>query len=260
MKKSVNLYFNYCADSTERIKEIKKQGYNEFFTGIYDKPESLTWQQQLKLANDLGLGCTMMHCSYYEPDLNAFWEENELGDAVCEKYIKQIQECGAYCNNFVVHLNGSKGSKQSEIGLKRIMRMLKECEKHNVNLCIENLYSAQEIPYIFSNISHPLLKICYDCGHKNFLTPEFDVCKQYGRYITTLHLHENNGIADEHKKLTVGSNVFKGLEKDLEYITPNITLAAEIKYKGEDWQQYLQENLDVLNILENNICLHNFKK
>ena len=260
MKKSVNLYFNYTADSETRIKEFKKQGYDEFFTGIYDKPESLGWKQQLELAKQLGLGCTMIHCSYYEPDLNYFWEQHELGDDVCEKYIKQIQECGDYCENFIVHLNGAKGSKQSEIGLKRIARMLKECEKYNVNLCIENLYSAQEIPYIFSNISHPLLKICYDCGHKNFLTPEFDVCKQYGKYITTLHLHENNGVRDEHKKLTEKSDVFCGLINDLKYVNPNVALAAEIKYSGEDWQQYLQENFDVLSVLDNKICVCNFEK
>ena len=260
MKKSVNLYFNYVEGSEQRLKEFKRQGYDEFFTGMYDKPETLTWQQQLELAKELGLGCTMMHCSYREPDLNYFWEQHEIGDAVCENYINQIKQCGEFCDNFVVHLNGSKGSKQTEIGLKRIMKMLKVCEKYNINLCIENLYSEQEIPYIFSNISHPLLKICYDCGHKNFLTPQFDICKQYGKYITVLHLHENNGVTDEHKKLTPTSNVFEGLVKDFAYLNKDVALASEIKYAGQDWKQYLSENLEVLKLLDGKICVSDLEK
>ena len=48
MKKSVNLYFNYVEGSEQRLKEFKRQGYDEFFTGMYDKQETLTWQQQLQ--------------------------------------------------------------------------------------------------------------------------------------------------------------------------------------------------------------------
>ena len=76
--------------------------------------------------------------------------------------------------------------------------MLKVCQKFNTNLCIENLYSDQEIPYIFQNIKHKNLKICFDYGHHNFLTPKFDIMKNFGEYVTVLHIHNNNGQTDEH--------------------------------------------------------------
>ena len=104
MKKSINLYFNYTEGSAQRLNEFKRQGYDEFFTGMYDKLETLSWKQQLELANSLGLSCTMMHCSYREPELNYFWEDSEIGEAVCQNYINQIEECGEFCSNFVVHL------------------------------------------------------------------------------------------------------------------------------------------------------------
>ena len=258
MKTSINLYINK-QDTLEKITAFKNAGYDEFFTGMYDKTETLTWREQLDLAKELGLKCSMMHCSYYEPELNNFWLDNEIGEKVKNDYINQIKEYGEYTKddlnkkNFVVHLNGDNNSITSEIGLKRINEILRVCEEYNVNLCIENLYSKTEIPYIFDNIKNPYLKICYDSGHKNFLTPDFDICEKYGKYITVLHLHENNGLKDEHKKLTATSNVFKKLIYEISLLNKDVVLCSEIKYAQEDWKDYIIENLKSLKQLNKEI-------
>lgn len=115
---------------------------------------------------------------------------------------------------------------------------------------MENLYSDKEIPFIFSQISNPYLKICYDTGHRNFLTPEFEICKQYGKNVSVLHIHENNGLIDEHKKLSYGSNVYNKLVKELSFLNSKIDLSNEIKYNDNDCAKYLKSNLDCLNQLE----------
>ena len=83
--------------------------------------------------------------------------------------------------------------------------------------------------YIFQNISHPLLKICYDSGHKNCLTPNLQICEKYGKYISVLHLHENDGKSDEHKKLSIGSPVFLKLQNEIKFIDKSVVLASESK-------------------------------
>ena len=176
-------------------------------------------------------------------------ETAEIGDEVEKSYINQIELCGKYTKNFVVHLNGSKECTVSKIGLERIKRILKACEKHNLNFCDENLYSDKEIPYIFENISHPLLKICYDSGHRNFLTPNFDICERYGKYITVLHLHENNGLQDEHKKLSVGSPVFNKLKKEINMMNDDVVLASEARGVCENWKEYINSDLKTLKEL-----------
>ena len=253
MKKSVNNYFNSNIDMKEKLDAIKKLGFDEFFMGMYDKKESLSWIEQLEFAKQIGLGCTMIHCSYNEPMLDSFWLDSKEGDFVENDYREQILLCGKYTKNFVVHLNGSKNSVVSQIGLERIKRLLKCCEQFGVNFCVENLYSDAEIPFIFNNISHPLLKICYDCGHKNFLTPDFDLCKEYGKFVSCLHLHENDGTKDEHKHLTVGSKVFNNLKKDFKYLSDDIVLASEAKIFDENWKEYLKQDLLALNSLNKDL-------
>lgn len=251
MKKSVNLYFNYDIDTKEKIDKIKELGYDEFYTGMYDAKETMSWKEQIEYAKSIGLECSMIHCSYYEPKLNNFWLDNEIGEEICNSYIEQIIQCHEYTKNFVVHLNGSYDSIVSKVGLERIKKILSVCEKYDVNLCIENLYSREEIPYIFSHIKHKNLKICLDYGHKNFLTKTFDIMKEYGKYVTVLHIHDNFGEKDEH--LIVGHGAI-----DWEYVAEGLkdkqqlVLCSEIKlHEKEHYVEDLKENLKGLCKLNN---------
>lgn len=250
MKKSINAYFCKEIDSKEKIKAIKNAGYDEFFVGIYKEKETLSWKDQIEYGTKLGLRCSMIHCYYKEHNLNNFWLNNSLGEEVTNSYLKQLEDCHEYTKNFVVHLNGSKESVVSEIGLERIKKLLKVCEKYDVNLCIENLYSEIEIPYIFENIHHRNLKICLDYGHRNFLTPDFDIMKEYGKFVSVLHIHDNYGKTDEHLPIYKGNidwnYVAAGLRDKID-----IVLSSEIKLKQpEMYKDILKENLKGLNFLE----------
>lgn len=249
MKTSVNLYFEKNIDTKTKMNTIKALGYDEFFTGIYDKEETLTFAEQMQYAQEIGLPCTMVHCAYYEPGLNDFWLPGEAGEKITDDYIQQIHQCGNLTKNFVVHLHGSFASTTSEIGLRRLKRILKVCEKYGLNLCIENVFSATEIPYIFSHIQHPLLKICYDTGHRNYLTPSFSPCENYAQFVAVLHLHENDGSYDQHNMLTINGSIFNQLKYELDSIKKDVVLTAELKNIGKDWQTYLQKNLDSLRRL-----------
>lgn len=250
MKKSVNLYFNKNFDTAEKLRTLKKLGYDAFFTGIYDGNETLPWREQITLGHELGLTLTMVHCQYEEDHLNSLWLPGVAGDQVCADYIAQIQACGMLTSNFVVHLHGKNPPAPSAVGLARIQKMLMACEPWGVNLCVENLYSPLEIPYIFQHLQHPLLKICYDSGHQHWLTPAFDVVRDYHQFITVLHLHDNDGTADQHQILKPGSAVFQKLVRDLPLLNPDVTLAAEIKIPTGTCEQILTANLCALQTLE----------
>ncbi len=227
-KTSINLYFNTTLDSKFKIDLIKELGFDEFYTGVYDAMETMSAIEQINYAKSLGLRCTMLHCSYTEKDLNDFWYDNEIGNSVFDSYAEQIHTHKGLIDNFVVHLNGSFNSPLTEFGLDRIRRLLEICDECNTNLCIENLYSDEEIPYIFQNIQHPRLKICYDTGHRNFLTPNFNVLKDYGEYVTVLHIHDNHGAIDEHIVCGEGTINWEEFAKEIANY-PNLVLSAEVK-------------------------------
>lgn len=249
MKKSINLYFVNNKLEKDKLIQIKNQGFDEFFTDIYDESEDLSMLEQVNFAKKIGLNCTMIHCLYDEQLLHFFWEKGEKGDEICDEYCRQIRISKGLANNFVVHLNATKDQKQSKFGLNRLRRMLKVCEECNINLCIENLYSEKEIPYIFRYIKHDRLKICFDIGHQNFLTPNFDLLKKYSAFVSVLHMHDNNGFKDEHLICGKGSIDWKKVAEDLKTI-PNIVLSAEIKDKEKDYVKSLKEAYKSLCMIE----------
>lgn len=251
MKKSINLYFNYNVDTIKKFDTIKKIGYDEFFTGIYQNPETINFNEQIQYSKKLGLKCSMVHCLYFESNLNSFWLDDEIGEQILNSYIDQIKMCRNVTKNFVVHLNGNKQSVVSEIGLNRIKKLLKECEKYDINLCIENLYSENEIPYIFKNIQHKNLKICFDIGHKNCLTPNFDVLKDYGAFVTVLHLHDNDGKKDLHNIIGTGTIDWQIFAKQMAN-RDDLVLCSEVKQKDDtNFKEYLIKNFNALIMLDN---------
>ncbi len=249
MKKSINLYFNNSKHEKDKLLKIKEVGFDEFFTDIFDVGEDLSLKEQCEFAKSIGLKCTMIHCSYYEPDLHFFWEEGAMGNKICHDYCNQIRKINGLTENFVVHLNADKKQTQSKVGLKRIKQMLAVCEEINVNLCIENLYSETEIPYIFENLHHKRLKICYDVGHRNFLTPNFDIIKNYHAHIQVLHLHDNHGISDEHLICGYGNINWTIFAKDLKLL-PNIVLSTEVK-NNNCGEEFLKDVYNSLAMIEN---------
>ena len=249
MNKSVNLYFDKSTAYQDKIKAIRDAGFDEFYLGIAETKGDLTLRDLIDYAKSLGLSCTMVHCAYGD-NVGYFWQEGAEGDLVCEDYIQQIKQCAGLTSNFVVHLNNRTDEIQSEVGLVRLRKMLVVCEQCNINLCVENLCSETEIPYIFEHIKHDKLKICFDSGHQNFITPNLDVLGKFGEFVTVLHLHDNHGSSDEHSVCGQGtidwSVVAQGLKK-----LPNIVLSAEVKYNGEIANQtYLSSVLNGLCMVE----------
>lgn len=253
MLKSVNIYFTPKVDTKLKIDTIKEMGYDECFTGIDRTTENISLKKELKYIKKSGLKVTMIHCEYDGKILDNFWLDNKIGDKIVKDYSRQMKKAKGYSNNFVVHLNGSRNSITSEIGLNRVKKLLKIAKKCGFNLCVENLYSSIEIPYLFSNIKDDNLKICCDIGHQHCLTPNFEVLKDYGEYVSVLHIHDNNLLKDEHKILGTGSIDIEKLALDLAN-NKSIILSAEVKQKDDsDFIEYLKTNLNALKLLETTI-------
>lgn len=256
MKKSVNLYFAKSKAQKAKIEAIKAVGFDEFFLGVADATEDLSLTDLVNYAKKLGLKCTMIHCSY-DDRVRYFWEDGIEGEQVCEDYCAQIKQCKGLTENFVVHFHAVKAQGQSQIGLLRIEKMLKVCDECNLNLCVENLLSTTEIPYIFEHLKHPRLKICFDSGHQLFATPDFEILEQFPNDVTVLHLHDNHGASDEHLPCGQGVNDWVKVARGLKAM-PEVVLTAEVKSGQEQIDiNYLKSVYNGLCMLEKLICEQN---
>lgn len=252
MKKAINLYF-INGDTKEKLDNIKNAGFDGVFLGVYDKNETMTLEEQVEYCKQIGLGISMIHCSYIEPKLNGLWVEDSADGEFTEndllEQIERIKSLGV--KDFVIHTNGSFEAQNSKAGLKRIKNILSACEKYNLNLCIENLYVKEQVEYIFENLQSKNLKFCYDCGHENFLTPNCGLVEKYGDILTTTHIHDNHGSKDEHLTLGEGTldkiRLAKLLSKcNFEY------LSCEVKSSNpeQSQQELLENNFKALTELE----------
>lgn len=252
MKKAINLYA-FGGDTKEKLDNIKKAGFDGVFLGVYDKKETMTLEEQVKYCNKIGLGISMIHCSYVEPKLNGFWLENsEDGDFTENDLLNQVERIKKLgVKDFVIHTNGGFDVQNTETGLARLKNILSLCEKYDINLCVENLYVDSQVEYIFNNIKSKNLTFCYDCGHDNFLTPGSTLVEKYGNLLTTTHLHDNNGKADEHLTLGMGNIEQEKLAKKLAKCNFEY-LSAEVRENNPELTQLeaLKKNLAALNRLD----------
>lgn len=258
MKRAINLYL-MNGDTKEKLDNIKNIGFDGVLLGIYSKNETMNLFEQIEYCKKIGLEISMIHCSYEEKLLNELWVNgSKIGIQVTNDLIQQIESIKNYnVKNFVIHTCGSKNTLTNICGLKRLKKILKVCEKYDINLCIENLYSAEQIKYIFDNLKSKNLKFCYDCGHENFLTQNANFVEEYANILNTTHVHDNHGETDEHLILGNGNiDIFK-LARNLAKCNFDF-LTAEIKTFNNNCSQVeiLKNTYNSLVNLENLIQIN----
>jgi sugar phosphate isomerase/epimerase len=124
-------------------------------------------------------------------------------------------------------------------------RLVPMIESTKTPLMVENVFEndPQQLKALFQRIASPLVRFCLDVGHHRLYsrTDINDWVETLGPVLGLLHLHDNQGLLDDHLALGDGSIDFIGFfallkEKGLH---PLITLEAH----QEDWVRQSQEFL-----------------
>ena len=91
--------------------------------------------------------------------------------------------------------------------LAMIRRLLPTAEKHGVCVCIENMpmtkigfSRVERMMELVHEIDHPLFGMCLDTGHVAvFGEQPADAVRLIGDKLFALHVHDNDGTADQHR-------------------------------------------------------------
>jgi len=226
MDKGISFYWGYNEDVDNRAKILNTIGFDCVITNADPKfnYQNGTIRQQVKLFKKYNLKPSSLHMRYNAQDLPYFWTKSSKGNWMEKRLIKDIKVASKYGFKCVVtHLKGIP----APIGLKRIERVLKVCEKYNIPLAIENTENIACFMYVFENINNKFLRFCYDSGHANCFNPQIDFLSTFGDKLICLHLHDNDGTDDQHTLNKYGNIDWNKLAQQLAQINYNGSLDYE---------------------------------
>ena len=238
-----------------------------FRNSLYTKPleEVLAhYAPELEQLKKNGLAITQAHAPFpaYEPELDGLLEE------MIPVYQRCIELCDAVgCKHLVIHgishkRNDTVNTPESiyQLNVKLYTSLIPLLQKTNVTVCMENLFTstphpkgnqicaghcsdpkaaAEFIDWLNGQAGKECFGLCLDVGHLNVLRIDERVyIATLGKRIKVLHLHDNDGIKDQHIAPYNGNIHWKNI----------LTSLAKAGYEGdlsfEAFQQTTLQNID----------------
>ena len=130
-----------------------------------------------------------------------------------------------------------------------LLALTPELERRNVRLCVENssngntqgrfaLMTAQDMNDLIAFTGHPLIGACWDTGHGNMRGADIhEELMTLGKNLTAIHVHDNDGVRDQHLALFLGTLDVDGLMTGLRDVgyTGYFTFEAD-SFMRSRWQ------------------------
>lgn len=174
-----------------------------------------------------------------------------LGEEYFDIAVKSIIATAAvgakYCvfHTFVFPLSGKKDlfAEEREFNLRYLRRLEPYLGKYGVVLCIENLYDWDKSELREVYVSRPehladhidrlgseRFGVCLDTGHLHLFGGKMnDAIATLGSRLKVLHIHDNNGVRDDHFFPRMGTIDWDGFIPALRKVGYEGTLNLEVK-------------------------------
>ena len=182
----------------ETIKAASDAGFKHVFIQWYNKDWQYSQEQQLDYIRQLDLNVIFAHLGY--DNMNDIWLNNKAGDALVERYKKDISICrGNNIDEVIMHLiSGSHPPMYNEVGLDRVQAIIEHAKKLNVKIALENTMAKGYLEYVLTNIADENLGVCYDSGHCHAHFDDNYNFELFKDRIFAVHLHDNDTTDDQH--------------------------------------------------------------
>ncbi|HOA79019.1 MAG TPA: sugar phosphate isomerase/epimerase family protein [Bacilli bacterium] len=247
MKHNIYLYYGFSSSIERKIELIKKHR----FQGVF-----LFWDEGFPVAfekvREAGLEIETVHLPFDR--CNDLWIDGDVGEKYAETMITAIAEIAkAEIPTVIFHISGSDNPPPfNELGVKRLSRILRACEDARINLALENLRRLDYLDYVYSRLESDYLKFCFDSGHANAFTRNIEnfPWEKYGEKLICVHLHDNNGLFDQHLVPFTGNINWRLLAEDLKKVGYKGPLTSEAVFNNGSPEQEEEFVIAVKKALE----------
>lgn len=135
--------------------------------------------------------------------------------------------------------------------LETFQAILPRMEALHCPICVENVYETVPgmLKRLLDGLNSPYLRFCFDTGHHNVFAevPVDAWIDALGPYLAQLHIHDNQGVRDQHLPPGEGTFPFQkliGLLRERK-LTPIITLET---HSSENFRKAIAQ-IDALGLL-----------
>lgn len=236
MKCGIFTWFGYVLPFADRLSLIKDAGFDSICTWWADTFSDMDGRKEdhFEMAFKAGLRLEHTHLPYFGCDV--LWKDGIDGNDLEKEYrnaIENAAKCGV--STVVLHPYDNKEVTQSngwDVFMPRMARIVDTAQHAGVRLALENLQESHVIRRILTLLGdNENVGICFDSGHGNISDHgDFSVLTEYPDKIYALHLHDNDGVHDQHLLPYEGNINWNTFMSALEYIDFGGSFMLEASY------------------------------
>ncbi|MCD6220758.1 sugar phosphate isomerase/epimerase [bacterium] len=193
--------------------------------------------------------------SYHAPYIGKW----DLGTQSPENISQRLEEILEYAvklsaDLITLHMGSYLFEETREYGVRKVVGEISKVSKHAENfgiyLCVENSTTChnkneigtqtEDFLYLFDKVKSPAIGMTLDVGHAHITKNLFKLLECFNHKIHNIHLHDNNGIEDQHLPPGKGTIPWDDFFSAL----------SEINYKGTFTLEFPEDKTQFLSFIK----------
>ncbi len=252
----MNLKFGFLAHNRPAEKEIEyaaKNGLAHVEIDLFNdlnllegfNPERIQRIRELSENHRISLSIHPPYILNLAEKIQIISEANLRYLKYCLKLAKALG--AGFVTTYLGSLNSQKDfqkARRQALGraLENLKQAVRECEKFQVKLALENTNlmppnspifylgdNLKDFPKIFSAIKSPWLNLCLDLGHAHTNEGILPYIRKLGPKIISVHYHDNDGKKDDHLNIGAGNINWKRVLAEFRKINYSGPFLSETK-------------------------------
>ncbi len=179
-----------------QLEIVHNAGFDAFAYDREKQDNSDMTELLAEKAAKLGIGFEYIHAPFYGMD-DIWHADDELADIMIKDIFATVDDCENFNVPYaVVHaIIGMDNCTPTELGIKRLQRVIDYAVKKDVTLAFENTEGEMYLEAIFERYGEIAnVKFCFDSGHEMCYNYSRDMLAKYGKYLAVTHLNDNVGM------------------------------------------------------------------